>query len=144
MALFKKKIETPAEILSGIRYQNTEIVIDFNGEESRKHIREDFDALQREGIEKTIREQFIPWLKGEQFPEKKDDLVYEGLHLTEILYHYGRIIARYSPTGKDEQFGQFEFQFDSCSTYTEDMLEAVAMQVYVKDGRIVKVSGYDV
>ena len=106
--------------------------------------REDFDALQREGIEKTIREQFIPWLKGEQFPEKKDDLVYEGLHLTEILYHYGRIIARYSPTGKDEQFGQFEFQFDSCSAYTEDMLEAVAMQVYVKDGRIVKVSGYDV
>ena len=144
MALFKKKLETPAEILSGIRYQNTEIVIDFNGEESRKHIREDFDALQREGIEKTIREQFIPWLKGEQFPEKEDDLVYEGLHLTEILYHYGRIIARYSPTGKDEQFGQFEFQFDSCSTYTEDMLEAVAMQVYVKDGRIVKVSGYDV
>ena len=144
MALFKKKIAEPAELPSGIRYQDAEIIMDFNGKESQEHIREDFDALQREGIEKTIRERFVPWLKGEQFRDKEDALVYAGLHLTGILYHHGRIIAKYSPTGQDDRFGQFEFLFESCSADTADMLEAVAMQVYVKDGRIVKVSGYDV
>ena len=57
---------------------------------------------------------------------------------------YGRIIARYSPTGEENYFGQFEFSFESGSAYTADMLEAVAMQVYVLDGKIVKVDGYDV
>ena len=144
MAFFKKKPPAPVELPSGIRYRDTEIVIDFDAKESQTHIREDYEVLQEEGIETIIRERFIPWLKGEQFPEKEDDLVYAGLHLTGILYHFGRIIARYSPTGKDDRFGEFEFQFDSCSAYTADMLEAVAMQVYVKDGRIVKVTGYDV
>ena len=34
--------------------------------------------------------------------------------------------------------------FDSGSAYTEDILEAVAMQVYVNGGKVVKVGGYDV
>lgn len=144
MTFFKKKIDEPAALPSEIRYRDVELTIDFNGQESRDHVCEDFDALQAEGIEKIIRQRFIPWLKGEQFPDREDDLVYDGLRLTEIMYYYGRIIAKYSPTGKEDWFGQFEFQFDSCSAYTEDMLEAVAMQVYVKDGKIVKVSGYDV
>ncbi|GEM_PF-414777 len=136
--------EGPADIPSGIIYRDNEIIISFNAEESREHIRDDFGVLMSEGIEKIIKERFIPWLKGDQFPDKDDALVYDGLHLTGILYHHGRIIARYSPTGTDGRFGQFEFTFDSCSAYTEDMLEAVAMQVYVYDGKIVKVSGYDV
>ena len=136
--------EGPADIPSGIIYRDNEIIISFNAEESREHIRDDFGVLMSEGIEKIIKERFIPWLKGDQFPDKDDALVYDGLHLTGILYHHGRIIARYSPTGTDDRFGQFEFTFDSCSAYTEDMLEAVAMQVYVHDGKIVKVSGYDV
>lgn len=145
MALFRKKTnEGPCEIPSGITYKDIEVIIDFDADESREYIREDFDALLNEGIELTIREKFVPWLKGEQFPDKEDGLVYDGLHLTDILYHHGRIIAKYSPTGEDDRFGQFEFMFDSCSEYTQDMLEAVAMQVYVKDGKIVKVSGYDV
>lgn len=40
--------------------------------------------------------------------------------------------------------GQFEFSFESSNDYTSDMLEAVAMEVYVYDGRIVKVRGYDI
>ena len=138
------KIEGPAEIPSGIRYKDMEIVIDFNGEESRAHIRDDFDVLLGAGIEKTIRERFVPWLKGDQYPDRDDALIFEGLHLTEITYHHGRIIAAYSPTGQDDRFGQFAFMFDSGSAYTEDMLEAVAMEVFVIDGKIVKVSGYDV
>lgn len=99
---------------------------------------------QGEGIDKTILEKFIPWLKGDQYPDKDNALIYDGLHLTEILYHYGRIVAKYSPTGRDDHFGQFEFMFDSGSAYTEDILEAVAMQVYVNGGKVVKVGGYDV
>ena len=136
--------EGPVEVLSGIRYRDTEIIICFNVEESRDHIRDDFSALMSEGIEKTIKEKFIPWLKGDQFSDKEDALVYDGLHLTGIEYYYDRIVAEYSPTGKDDHFGQFAFIFDSCSAYTEDMLEAVEMEVYVKDGKIIKVRGYDV
>ena len=78
---------------------------------------------------------------GIRYPDKDNALIYDGLHLTEILYHYGRIVAKYSPTGRDDHFGQFELMFDSGSAYTEDMLEAVAMQVYVNGGKVVKVGG---
>ena len=47
-------------------------------------------------------------------------------------------------TGEDAYFGQFEFDFESSGEYTADMLEASAMQVYIKDGEIIKVSGYDI
>ena len=43
-----------------------------------------------------------------------------------------------------ESLVQFEFDFESSGEYTADMLEASAMQVYVKDGEIIKVSGYDI
>lgn len=55
-----QKTAGPVEIPSGIRYKDIEIVTDFNEEESRTHIRDDFDVLQGEGIEKTIMEKFIP------------------------------------------------------------------------------------
>jgi hypothetical protein len=61
-----------------------------------------------------------------------------------VEYHFGRIIAKYSPTGEDAYFGQFEFDFESSGEYTSDMMEGSAMQVYVKDGMVVKVSGYDI
>ena len=86
--------EGPADIPSGIIYRDNEIIISFNAEESREHIRDDFGVLMNEGIEKIIKERFIPWLKGDQFPDKDDALVYDGLHLTGILYHHGRIIAK--------------------------------------------------
>ena len=60
------------------------------------------------------------------------------------LCENGRIIADYSPTGEEGFFGQFEFDFVSGSDYTADMLEATAMQVYIHDGRIVRVSGYEI
>ena len=61
-----------------------------------------------------------------------------------FTYVFGKIIEKYSPINKEAFFGQFEFCFNSSSEYTEDMLEAVAMQVYVYEGKIVKVSGYDI
>ena len=96
------------------------------------------------GVDRLIRERYIPWLKNEQFSDKEDGQIFDGLKMTNILYSYGRIIAKYSPTGMDDFFGQFEFDFESCSDYTADMLEAAAMQVYIKEGKIVRVSGYDI
>ena len=61
-----------------------------------------------------------------------------------VCYDYGRIIAEYSPTGKEDFFGHFEFEMESSNDYTSDMLEAVAMEVYVLGDEIVKVDGYDV
>jgi hypothetical protein len=62
----------------------------------------------------------------------------------EVSYHYGKIVANYSPTNEENYFGQFEFCFESCNDYTKDIFEAVAMQIYVLNGSVVKVSGYDI
>ena len=61
-----------------------------------------------------------------------------------IDYSYGQIAASYSPTGEDAFFGQFEFDFESSDAYTADMLEGTAMQVYVYEGKVVKVIGYEI
>ncbi len=127
-----------------ISYNGTEIEINFNRAESEAHIEADLKVLTDYGVDRLIKEKYIPWLKGDQFSDKEDDQIFAGLKLFSILYSYGKIIARYSPTGADDTFGQFEFDFESCSEYTADMLEAVAMQVYIKDGEIVRVSGYDI
>jgi hypothetical protein len=127
-----------------INWQGVAIDMPFDVEVSEAHVEEDFRVLEQTGIERIIRERFIPWLKGEEFTDRDDEKIFEGLQLYEITYTYGRIIARYSPTGEENYFGQFEFSFESGSAYTADMLEAVAMQVYVLDGKIVKVDGYDV
>ena len=125
-------------------YNNIEIKIDFNRSESEAHLEADLKTVVDYGVDRLIRERYIPWLKNEQFSDKEDERIFEGLKMTGILYSYGRIIAKYSPTGADDFFGQFEFDFESCSEYTADMLEAAAMQVYVKDGEIVRVSGFDI
>ena len=127
-----------------ISWQGIAVDMPFDVEVSEAHVEEDLGVLERYGIEQIIKERFIPWLKGEEFTDRDDEKIFEGLQLYEITYTYGRIIARYSPTGEENYFGQFEFSFESGSAYTADMLEAVAMQVYVLDGKIVKVDGYDV
>jgi len=131
--------------VSELEYKGISIeILQMDQEESQKHIEQDFEVLVRENIDHIIKEQFIPWLKGEDFLDRDDDLIFEGLSVYYICYTYGRIIAEYSPTGKEDYFGQFEFEMESSSDYTSDMLEAVTMQVYVLGDKIVKVDGYDV
>lgn len=125
-------------------YKGINVKIQPDEKESKKHIDEDFSALVDEGIENIIKNKFIPWLKGESFKDRDDNKIMEGLELYEITYHYGRIIEKYSPINKEAFFGQFEFCFNSSSDYTKDVLEAVAMEVYVYEGKVVKVSGYDI
>lgn len=125
-------------------YKGLPIEIQFDPEISRAHLEDDLAVLDRAGFDWIVRERFIPWLKGADFTDRDDDKIFEGLKLYEILYNYGKIIAKYSPTGEENMFGQFEFSFESASEYTADMLEAVAMQVYILNGEIVKVGGYDI
>ena len=127
-----------------MRYNNLNIVIRKDDEESKKHIESDFNVLMEKGIDNIIKEKFIPWLLGTDFDNKDPDKVFVGLNLYSINYYYGKIIAKYSPTGEDDYFGQFEFCFESGNSYTDEILEACAMEVYVLDGKIVKVSGYDI
>lgn len=127
-----------------IKYNGVNIVINFNANESKEHLTEDYKVLEKEGIENLIKNQFMTWLKGEQFKDRDDNRIYDGLKLYAISYEYGKIIDKYSPTGEENYFGQFQFSFESSNEYTNDMLEAVAMEVYVLNGKIVKVSGYDI
>lgn len=142
--IFKRKKQKDGNQVDDIQYNGITVNVELNVEESKKHLNYDFSVLKNTGIEELIRKQFLPWLKGEDFKSKDDDKILEGLKLYEITYYYGKIIEKYSPINKEAFFGQFEFCFSSSSEYTEDMLEAVAMQVYVHEGKIVKVSGYDI
>ena len=138
--------ETPAvqETDSGLKYRDIPVIITFDPEQSMAHIKKDFAVLNKEGIDQIILKKFVPWLKGDQFIDRDVLKIFENITVYAAEYHYGRIIAKYSPTGEDSYFGQFEFDFESSGEYTADMMEACAMQVYVKDGEIIKVSGFEI
>ena len=146
--LFKKKEAAKAvslqEIDSGLKYKDIPVIITFEPELSKEHIEEDFAVLRKEGIDQIVLKRFVPWLKTDRYKDRDDLKIFESISVYAAEYHYGRIVAKYSPTGEDAYFGQFEFDFESSGEYTADMMESCAMQVYVKDGEIVKVSGYDI
>ncbi|MBQ1482404.1 MAG: hypothetical protein IIZ28_02415 [Erysipelotrichaceae bacterium] len=146
--LFKKKEAAKAvslqEIDSGLKYKDIPVIITFEPELSKEHIEEDFAVLRNEGIDQIVLKRFVPWLKTDRYKDRDDLKIFESISVYAAEYHYGRIVAKYSPTGEDAYFGQFEFDFESSGEYTADMMESCAMQVYVKDGEIVKVSGYDI
>ena len=125
-------------------YNGIEININFEKEESEKHIENDFQVLVNTGIDNIIKEKFIPWLLGEDFIDKDKEKVFEGIKVYDITYQYGRVIAKYSPTGEDNFFGQFELSFEAGNDYTTDMLEAVACGILVKDGKVYKGMNYDI
>lgn len=137
MGLFgKKKYAPPSYRETAHKYNDIAVEVEEN-EESLAHIDEDFAALVKAGIDKVILEKFIPRLKCEEFADRDDKLIFEGLFVTSITYYY-------SPNGEGGFFGQFEFDFAPSSDYTEDMLECVAMEVVLQDGEIVRVSGFEV
>ena len=138
--MFKKKKEERKDM----KYNGIEVKLQSDDVDSKNHVSSDFTVLENKGIEKIIKNDFIKWLKGEDFLDKDDEEIFKGLKLYEITYRYGRIIEKYSPIKKEGYFGQFEFCFESSSEYTSEIFEAVAMQVYVYNGKVVKVSGYDI
>lgn len=143
--IFEEKNEPKISTVSDLKYNEVNIAIYPSAmEESKKHIVQDYEVLKQEGIENIIKKKFIPWLKGEEFPDRDDNEIFMGMEIYQISYIYSKIAAKYSPTGEENFFGRFEFSFVSSNDYTSDMLEAVAMEVYVYDGRIVKVRGYDI
>lgn len=129
---------------TNLKYNNIDILIGANKEESLKHIEKDYKVLSKEGIEKLIKTNFIPWLKGNEFKELDDDEIYSGLKLTNISYHYHRIIDKYSPNGKDDFFGEFEFDFESGNEYTKNLLQASAFVVLINNDKIYPGRNYDI
>ena len=129
---------------TGVKYKDVEIVIDDDTEDIKKHFYEDYNTILQEGIDKIIKEKFIPWLKGEDFNDKDDEKILEGLKVYYVMYRYNRIIAKYSPIEKEGYFGVFEFHFESSNNYVSDILQAAAMEIYICDNKIVKVDGYDI
>ena len=129
---------------TNLKYNNIEIIINSNKEESLKHIKEDYEVLKNEGIEKLIKNSFIPWLKGEDYKELDDEKIYSGLKLTNISYHYHRIIDKYSPTKADDFFGEFEFNFESSNKYTENLLQTSAFVLLINNGKIYYGRNYDI
>lgn len=135
---------TPQIYTSQIEYDGIPIEIEFNIDESKEHLSEDYAVLQREGIDNIIKKRFIPWFKTEKFIDRDNDLIYEGMKIYGIVYCYGMVDAKYSPSKIQEKAGQFEFLFESGNEYTSDMLESTAMEIYVLNGEIVKIDGYEV
>ena len=139
-----KEPEWTQPYTTALRYRDVPVVISLDQEQSKPHVEEDFAVLTGAGIETLVREKLIPWIKGEQFPDREDEKIYTGLRLYEIDYSYSRIVARYSPTGEDGLFGEFSLNYESAGDYTADMLEAVEMRVLVANGKIAGVRCFDV
>lgn len=129
---------------TGVKYKDVEIEILDDTEDSKNHFYEDYNIILQEGIDKIIEERFIPWLKGDEFNDKDDAKILEGLKVYNVIYRYNKIIEKYSPIEKEGYFGVFEFHFESSTDYVSDILETVAMEIYIYDAKIVKVSGYDI
>ena len=135
------KIDIPK---TNLKYNNIEILIGANKEESLKHIKKDYKILINEGIEKLIKRYFISWLKGDEFKNLDDEKIYNSLRITNISYNYHRIIDKYSPTKKDDFFGEFEFDFESSGEYTENLLQASALVLLVNNDKIYPGRNYDI
>ena len=129
---------------TNLKWNDVDIVISFNREESLKYIKEDFEVLQSEGIEELIKNNFIPWLKGDGFKDLDDEKIFDSLKVSNITYHYQGIISKYSPTKEDGFFGQFTFEFTRDNDYTEALFDAVAFVVLVGDGKIYMGKHYDI
>ena len=129
---------------TNLKYNDIDILIGANKNESLKHIEKDYEVLKNEGIEKLIKSRFIPWLKGDEFKNLDDDKIYNGLKLTNISYSYLKIIEKYSPTKKDDFFGEFELDFVSSNEYTENLLQASAFVILINNGKIYYGRNYDI
>lgn len=127
-----------------MEYNDIEIELVHDTEIMQEHLEQDFKVLMEIGIDNLIKEKLIPWITATDFKDKNPDKIFEGLKLYEIDYNYLKIIAQYSPTGEENYFGQFDFCFESGNEYTDDILEAVGMTVYVLEGKVVEVEGYDI
>ena len=150
MGLFKKKktnsvIEEYSEtVIKDLEYKGVNVVVTFRKDESMEHVYDDFKALEEHGIDRVVKEEFIPWFVAADFADRDGDKVLVGLKIVHISYTYGMICEKYSPTGAENYFGQFELIFESCSEYTEDMLQQTAMEIYMLDGKVVGTRKWDV
>lgn len=129
---------------TNLTYNGIEIKIPMDFIESQKHIQEDFNVIKNTDMEKLIKEQYLPWFKGDDFKDADDEQIYNGLKITAIDYFYHRIVEEYSPTHETDYFGEFQFTLLSSSDYTKDMLDAVSMNILINKGKIVEVSGYNI
>ena len=124
-----------ATISSKLKFRDIDITIDFNVDESKQHIENDYNIIEQYGLDQLVLKKFIPWLKGNDFLDKDDQEILNGLKLYEVTYTYSKIVAEYSPTKKDDYFGQFEFCFESGSDYTKDIFEA-NMKTIMKENNV--------
>ena len=141
---FIDESEKSAVPKTNLNYNGIEINIAANREESLKHVKEDYEVLTNQGIEKLIKEYFIPWLKTEDFKNLDDEEIYKGLKLYSISYQYDKHNDKHSPTGKEDFFGEFEFDFESGNEYTKNLLEASAFVLLVNNGQIFKGRNFDI
>ena len=125
-------------------YNGIEIKISREYSESKKHIYEDYKAIENVDMKEIIKDKFISWLKGEEFKDKDEDEIYNGLKITNIDYCYHLIIDKFSPTKETDYFGEFQFTFKSNSDYTKDMLAVSQMILLINNGKIVDVKGIDI
>lgn len=129
---------------SNLKYNDIEIIISANTEESLKHINNDYEILIQEGIEKFIKNKFIPWLKGIKFQDLDNDKIYNGLKLTYVSYSYDFICEKYSPTKKDDYFGKFKFTFESSNEYTKQLIESSEFELLINNNKIYYGNNYEI
>lgn len=72
--------------------------------------------------------------------EKKNGKLDNKYKLYEIVYHYQKYNDKYSPTGKADMFGEFEF----CYETKDNSLPPIAITALVYNGKVVKQGSHNI
>ncbi len=113
-------------------YKNIEVIISKNILESKKHVYDDYKLINDKEIEKIIRERLIPWLKEGVDEDYNDDMIFNGLKVYAVAYKYF------------DDYSKFVFSFEGNTDYVNNLLQAVDMEIIIKNGEISKINCYDV
>ena len=128
---------------SELSFRGLNILITYNLDESKKNIYNDYEVLKNTNIDSIILEKLIPWLKGQDYIDMDNQKILNSLKLYEITYTFQKICETYSPIGKEAYFGRFDLDFESDSEYTDNLLQAVRMEIYIHNNKIVDINYYD-
>ena len=104
-------------------------------EQSLEHLDKDLIVVKKE-YDKAVNN-LVSWLKSDSsVPDFTVDEFKSGSKLYEADYIYSHYIAKYSPSGKDGDFGSFTFSFEPNSSKMRDVFQAVALEVVISGNKI--------
>ena len=135
---YNKRYKTTNLTLEGVK-----VAVRDSSEDKLDQLEKDFKVLKKE-YKSYIDSKFIPWLKGSKYKDISDKELKNSIKLESIDYGYTHTIAKYSPTGKDDYFGEFELMYRPTNNAGKEVFDVASITLYIKGNKVVKATCTDV